>query len=316
MAALAVAAGLAIAAIADTGHPWLYAVIVATGSAAVVVPALEEQRVAKHTAALVLMAQITVADIVTVVLVPLVVDGADPLRAALGVVVVAAAAVAIVLLGRALRHRRAIHRFRKLSKHRAWAVDLRMSLLVLFALAFLAQEFQAGVLIAGFVVGLMVAAIGGPKRLDRQVTGVAAGFFVPLFFVVLGARLELDGILANPAFLIVTGLLVASTLAAHLLAAVATRQRPSAGLVASAQLGVPIAIVTLGLESNAIDQSEAGAILIATLVSIAISTVGTTRLVRALKHESGGAGRSLTSSAGGAGPERAGAQASEPSDVE
>jgi Kef-type K+ transport system membrane component KefB len=57
------------------------------------------------------------------------------------------------------------------------------------------------VLIAGFGAGLMVAVIGGPKRLSTQVRGVAEGFFIPLYFVVLGARLDLAGLVRDPAML-------------------------------------------------------------------------------------------------------------------
>ena len=44
---------------------------------------------------------------------------------------------------------------------------------------------------AGFGVGLVVAAIGGPKRLSREVLGLGQAFLVPLFFVLLGARIDL-----------------------------------------------------------------------------------------------------------------------------
>ena len=70
------------------------------------------------------------------------------------------------------------------------ALDLRLSLLVLFTLSWLATESGTSVLLAGFGTGLLVAALGGPKRLFTQVRGLADGFFVPLFLVLLGARLQ------------------------------------------------------------------------------------------------------------------------------
>ena len=87
---------------------------------------------------------------------------------------------------------------RRLSKQRRWALDLRLSLLVLFVLAWIAQKGGTSILIAGFAAGLMVAVIGGPKRLSTQVRGIADGFFVPLYFVVLGAQLDLGGSRAQP----------------------------------------------------------------------------------------------------------------------
>jgi Kef-type K+ transport system membrane component KefB len=73
-----------------------------------------------------------------------------------------------------------------------------MSLLVLFALAWIAQESGTSGLIAGFSTGLLVAALRGPKRLFTQMRGLADGFFIPLFFVVLGARLELGALIDHP----------------------------------------------------------------------------------------------------------------------
>ncbi len=91
------------------------------------------------------------------------------------------------LLSRLLRDSAWVPRLREEGKRRNWALDLRVALIALFTLAWVAQRTGASVLIAGFGAGLMVAAIGGPKRLSTQVLGIAGGFFVPLFFVVLGA---------------------------------------------------------------------------------------------------------------------------------
>ena len=51
----------------------------------------------------------------------------------------------------------------------------------------------------------MVALIGGPKRLSTQMRGVAEGFFIPLYFVVLGAQLDLRGLIDDPAMLALAG---------------------------------------------------------------------------------------------------------------
>ena len=91
---------------------------------------------------------------------------------------------------------------RRLSKQRHWALDLRLSLLVLFFLAWLAQKSGTSILIAGFGAGVMVALVGGPKRLSTQMRGVAEGFFIPLYFVVLGTQLDLRGLLDHPALLV------------------------------------------------------------------------------------------------------------------
>ena len=61
-------------------------------------------------------------------------------------------------------------------------------------LAYLADRVNTSILVAGFASGLVVSAIGEPRRLTRQVRGIAHGFFIPLFFVTLGARLDVRGL--------------------------------------------------------------------------------------------------------------------------
>lgn len=280
VALLAIPAGITAAALAGTGHAALYAVLLASGSAAVLLPALQEAQLESR-AAMVVMAQVAIADVVTILSVPIVLQPGRVLHVVLGGALVAAAAVAMLLATRLIGRGGWVHGVRHLSKERAWALDLRLSLLTLFLLAWIAQKGGASILIAGFGAGLMVAFFGGPKRLSTQMRGVADGFFVPLFFVVLGARLDLGGLFEHPKLLVLAGALAALNVAIHLAAALLLR-RPSAGaLAATAQLGVPAAVASLGLSENVISAGTATAIVTAALVSLATASVGVAALARA-----------------------------------
>ena len=162
---------------------------------------------------------------------------------------------------------------RRLSKQRHWALDLRLSLLVLFLLAWIAQKGGTSILIAGFGAGVMVAVIGGPKRLSTQMRGVAEGFFIPLYFVVLGAQLDLGGLVDHPSLLALAGALAALNVAdPPACRRCSLRRPPATGLVASAQLGVPAAIATLGLSEHVLSAAVATAIVAAALVSLGVCT--------------------------------------------
>ena len=186
--------------------------------------------------------------------------------------------IGLFLIARLVRSMSIVHRLRHASHHRAWALDLRISLLILFTLAWIAVRSGTSVLIAGFAVGLLVALIGGPKRLSTQVTGIAAGFFVPLFFVVLGAEVDLRALAYRPSLLELSVLLLAANVLVHELGALITRQPLAAGLAATAQLGMPAAVVTLGLEHHTLTSPQAAAILLAALGTIALCPVGIARL--------------------------------------
>jgi Kef-type K+ transport system membrane component KefB len=149
---------------------------------------------------------------------------------------------------------------------------------VLFGLSWIAERTGASLLIAGFGAGLMVAALGGPKRLSTEVLGVAGGLFVPLFFVVLGARVNLRGLAQDPAMIGLALALVGLTAGIHVFVARVTRQPAAAGLLASAQLGVPAAIVALGLPEHVITSTQGAAIITASMISLAVCSVGAAAL--------------------------------------
>jgi Kef-type K+ transport system membrane component KefB len=275
---LAVPAGFAAAAIAGTGHAAVYAVVLASGSAAVLLPALQETK-AEGPGVLTVMAQVTIADVVTILSVPIVLQPQRTVHAVIGAALVTVAVVALYGLARLLAGHRWVDHVRRLSKQRQWALDLRLSLLVLFLLAWIAQKSGTSVLIAGFGAGVTVALIGGPKRLSTQMRGIADGFFIPLYFVILGAQLDLRGLVNDPAMIALTGALAALNVAIHLAAVAIVRRPPSAGLTATAQLGVPAAIASVGLSEGALSDTVATAIVAAAVVSLGVCTIGVERLI-------------------------------------
>ena len=279
VAVLAAPAGLLCAALASHGHAAVYALVLASGSAAILLPALQEAG-AGGTEALATMAEVTIADVATIVLVPVVLQPGRVTHAALGAVLVAATVVALYAVGRTLEPHSWVHHLRHLSKQRHWALDLRLSLLVLFFLVWVARRSGTSILIAGFGAGLMVAAIGGPHRLSTQVRGVAGGFFVPLYFVVLGAELDHRGHYSEPSLNELAGALEALNVANHVLGALISRRSVPSGLAACAQIGVPAAVATLGLAEGVLSSGVATAVVLAALVSIGVSTAGVQLLVR------------------------------------
>lgn len=278
IAVLAIPAGLLAAALAGTAHAGVYAVLLASGSAAVLLPALEEAD-ATGLDALAVMAQVTIADIVTILSVPIVLQPGRTLHALLGGLLVTAGVLLLLATAHLLRGHAWVGHVRHLSKQRHWALDLRFSLLVLFLLAWVAQKSGTSVLIAGFGAGLMVALIGGPKRLSTQVRGVADGFFIPLYFVVLGTQLDLHGLFTHPEMLVLAAALALLNIVIHLAAVILTRRPLSAGLAASAQLGVPAAIASLGLVEHVLSGTVATAIVAAAIVSLGVCTIGVEQML-------------------------------------
>ena len=104
-------------------------------------------------------------------------------------------------------------------------------------------------MLAGFALGLVVSAIGEPRRLARQLFGIAEGFFSPLFFVWLGASLQVGELGEHP-WLILLGVGLGSVRCWRTARAGCSGQPLTLAVLSAAQLGVPVAAATLGAEGH------------------------------------------------------------------
>lgn len=269
VAVLAIPAGTAIAAAAGTGHGLLYAVLLACSSAAVIMPVVDELPLTAP-AILAMLPQIAIADAAGIVLLPLVLDPQRAPVSAAGALTLLVAAVVLYRLLRAAEvsgRRRALHR---LSEARHLALELRISLIALFAMAALAHALHVSVMLAGFAAGLAVAAVGEPRRLANQLFALTEGFFAPLFFVWLGATLDVRAALTQPRFVLLGLVLGLAAAAVHGVMAL-TGQPLSVALTTCAQLGVPVAAASLGRSQGVLAPGEDAAVLLGALVTIAVT---------------------------------------------
>ncbi|TFD22400.1 cation:proton antiporter [Cryobacterium sp. TMS1-13-1] len=263
------ALGVAIAMMFGTNHAPLYIVLLASSSAALVLPLIHSLGL-RGRSMLELTAQVAIADIAAIVALPLAIDPPDAGRAALGAALIAALAVALYLLLSRLERNGSRARLHKLSAKRKFALELRIQLAILFALSAVAVFSHVSVMLAGFAFGLAVAAVGEPRRLARQLFALADGFFGPLFFVWLGASLALRDLTDHPQMIALGLTLGLATLLTHATTRVLGLPL-SFGLLSAAQLGIPIAAATIGTQLHVLAPGEAAALLLGALVTIAVT---------------------------------------------
>ncbi|HKF77451.1 MAG TPA: cation:proton antiporter [Candidatus Dormibacteraeota bacterium] len=282
--------GILIGAVLRIGHPQLFIVLLAGSSAAVAFPTIQERGLTGPAVTL-LLAWIALADAVTALLMPLTLSGAGHIPAALaGDALIVAGAAGAVVVGRWLFDTPLADEAKRESKQRHWALQLRISVLLLLALSAVAERTGASLLIAGFVAGMVLRQFHEPRRLVHQLTGLATGFFVPAFFVLLGATLDLTGLIRSPSAIALAVAMAVAATAVHVLAAlVAGRERRAAsGLLASAQLGLPAAAAALGLATGALDPPVAAALVAGGCLTLIPAAAGAIRMAAGAKPAGGG----------------------------
>jgi len=268
---VAVPVAAALSSMAHTHHTALYAVLLASSSAAVIMPIVDDEGLTGDHV-LTLMAQVAIADTACIIALPLAADPSKAGRAAVGAVVVLAVAGLAYLVLRELADRNLITKFQKISVRHNFGLEMRVSLAALFGLAGLAVDVHVSVMLAGFAFGLALSAIGTPRRLASQLFAVTEGFLGPIFFIWLGASIDLRELAHHPRLVVLAIGLAAGTSVIHALARLAGQPLPLA-VLATAQLGVPVAAVALGTGNKLLAPGEGGAILGAAVLTLAVAAV-------------------------------------------
>jgi Kef-type K+ transport system membrane component KefB len=83
---------------------------------------------------------------------------------------------------------------------------VRLTALLLVALLAVAEGFGLDVVLGAFIAGIIIKQLAPANEegaLQKKVEGIAFGVFIPIFFIVSGARLDIDSIIANPSLLLI-----------------------------------------------------------------------------------------------------------------
>lgn len=269
---VAAALAVGVATVFHTGHAAVYGLVMASSSAVLVLPAVNDLGLGGPKV-LPMIAQVAIADTVSIVALPLVIDPARTATAAIGAALIAVAAVLLYLVLRWLRVSGRLHRFHKFSERRHFALELRISLILLLCLAAIATQSHISIMLAGFALGLVLAGVDAPRRLANQLFALTDGFLGPLFFVWLGASLSLGALLSHPEFILLGVALGVGAIIAHLAMRI-FRQPAALAAISASQLGVPIAAATIGQQTRILNSGESAALLLGALITIVGLAIG------------------------------------------
>jgi len=151
---------------------------------------------------------------------------------------------------------------------------VRWIVVLVFALALIANDLGLDLLLGGFAAGLITRQVlsrGEVPLFDSKLTAVAFGFFVPFFFVVSGMRLDIDALFASPSGVVklviffVLFLVVRGTPAMLLYRGVLPlrEDRQALALFTATQLPLVVAITTVAVDGGHMRSSTAAALVCA-----------------------------------------------------
>ena len=144
-------------------------------------------------------------------------------------------------------------------------------------------EIILGAFLAGAIVSLLKRS--EDSDLENQLNAIGFGFFIPIFFIMVGVDFNLAALADSPQALILAPLLVLAALAVKFIPALtfklsySWRQALGAGALLSARLSLIIAASAIGLQLGIISESVNSAIVLVSLITVAIAPTLFSKLI-------------------------------------
>ncbi len=279
---LAVLVGAGAGALGWTPSPLFLAVALTATSLGLVVPVLKDAGRVGGPVGQTTVAAASVADFAAIVLLTVLFStsggGAGTTAALLAAfgVLVAVLAVGLGRVGRSMRLGDVLVRLQDTT------AEIRVRLVVLLLVAFvtLAERFGLetilGAFLAGAVVGLVDRDSASNPHFRAKLDAIGYGFLVPVFFVSSGVRLDLRGLLDDPAALVLVpaflgALLVVRGVPAVLYARTLGRRGSIAvGLLQATSLPFLVTVAQIGTETGRLSGTTAAALVCAGLLSVLV----------------------------------------------
>jgi Kef-type K+ transport system membrane component KefB len=289
---LGTAVGTGLDAAGWVRSPGLVAVTLSATSLGLVVPVLKDAGQVDSRLGQTVVAAASVADFAAIVLLSLLFSASDTSTGSRVVLLLSfAALVAVTALVATLvaRSRRLATTLGRLQDTTA-QIRVRAAVVLLVAFVALAEQFGLesilGAFMAGAVVGLVDRDSASHPHFRTKLEAIGYGFLIPVFFVSSGLRLDLSGLMENPAALarvpvFVVALLVVRGLPALVLSRLFDRRSVlAAGLLQATSLPFVVTATQIGVQTGLMSGVTAAAMVCAGLLSVVLFPVGALSLLR------------------------------------
>ncbi|WP_081798929.1 MULTISPECIES: cation:proton antiporter [Novosphingobium] len=257
-------------------HLAIYAVILSTTSVGVVVPAIQERRLADSAFGQTVLSTALFADFFTMIaisaLAGIVVSG-DAAGALGSFTLVGIAALAIWLVPPMLKRLPALG-----LDSRTSLPLVRASIALLFCAAWLAEALGSELVLAAFLAGLLLGRIiprGSHRR--ETIEAIGYGFVVPFFFINVGLKFDIEALGASPTALALVPGFLAVAFANKILPSLllvpdhGRRNAFAAGLLLSVRLSLIVAASDIATRIGVFNAATNAAMILVAITSAAIA---------------------------------------------
>lgn len=163
-------------------------------------------------------------------------------------------------------------------------VDIRLSLLIITALVVLAETVGAEDILGAFVAGIVIKLLQPAQGTKEKLDALGYGVFIPFFFIMTGAKIDIPSLLGSPKTL----LLIPLFFIAYVLAKVPTyfglRQRfkrinaLAGAMLSQTTITLVLATLTVAQNLNVVTNEQSGAFILAAVLSCILGPLAFNKL--------------------------------------
>lgn len=168
--------------------------------------------------------------------------------------------------------------FNKITKSTT-QLDVRLAFFLLFALVAVAEEVGAENILGAFLAGMVMKLLEPTASTRDKLTSIGYGFFIPIFFVMTGANLNLRTLFANPKSLLLVPVLVIFFVLAKLPVMLIFRRyfigrnALAGGFLTVTTITIVLPAVQVAQKLGTINANQAGAFVLAAVIVCVVSPI-------------------------------------------
>lgn len=275
---LALPGGWLISRIGRAGDPWLIALVLSAASLGVLLPLLKERRLLPTFFGQVIFLTAILADFLTVLLLTIYIilleQGLNLEIFSVGLLFLAF--LIVFQVGPNVVGLPRVRSFFDELSRATVQLKVRGAIAILMSFVVLAEFVGAELILGAFLAGMIVTLLRAPDDdvLVEKLEAFGFGFFVPVFFIMVGAQINLRDLLESPQTLLLLPLLFIVALVVKVLPMVATRrwlswrELLSAGLLLNTHLSLEVAIAVVGLRTGLLDSAASTTIILFAILTV------------------------------------------------
>ncbi|MBL6965605.1 MAG: cation:proton antiporter [Anaerolineales bacterium] len=288
--ALSTLIGFALVQAELVTNPWMIALILSTTSLGVVVPVLKERGLSSGRYGQSLLVAALIADFATMLLITVVIAALSH-GLTLDILLIGVLFVAFFLMyqfGMLFFNRiPGVRRLMEELSHATAQIKIRAAFTMMLIFVALAEGLGTEIILGAFLAGAIVSLLTTPEDAEtmHQLESFGFGFFIPIFFIMVGVDFNLNALLDSPQALLLLPILFAAAVAVKLFPALVFRLNFSwretfgAGSLLSARLSLIIAASAIGLRLGVITDSVNAAIILVAIITVTLAPLIFARLV-------------------------------------